>query len=141
MSIKNAKLRDNEKILLDILANNLFNAGRKVELNEDNLNAVWCEAYTQAVTLMAFQNFGGELLKVELPVVIRNLLNQTLADNAKIDYEHVRICNIMKNAGVRCTILKGYASALYYPDPLMRSMGDVDFIVDTDDFEKAADVT
>ena len=140
MGIKNAVLREHEKILLDILANNLFGAERKVNLNEDNLAAVWREAYTQAVTLMAFQNFGGELLKVELPVVIRNLLNQTLADNAKIDYEHVRICNIMKNAGVRCTILKGYASALYYPDPLMRSMGDVDFIVDTDDFEKAAGV-
>ncbi len=140
MGIKNAVLREQEKILLDILANNLFGAERKVNLNEDNLNAVWSEAYTQAVTLMAFQHFGSENFKGELPVFIRNSLNQTLADNAKIDFEHVRICNMMKNAGVRCTILKGYASALYYPDPLMRSMGDVDFLVDTDDFEKAAKV-
>ena len=138
MGIKTAVLREHEKILLDILANNLFGAERRVNLNEENLAAVWREAYTQAVTLMAFQNFGGEFLEGTVPVVIRNLLNQTLADNAKIDYEHVRICNIMKNAGVRCTILKGYASALYYPDSLMRSMGDVDFLVDTDDFEKAA---
>lgn len=140
MGIKTAVLREHEKILLDILANNLFGAERRVSLNEDNLAAVWREAYTQAVTLMAFHRFDGELLNGEFPVFIRNSLNQTLADNAKIDYEHVRICNIMKNAGVRCTILKGYASALYYPDPLMRSMGDVDFIVDTDDFEKAAGV-
>ena len=44
----------------------------------------------------------------------------------------------MKTAGIPCTILKGFASALYYPDSLMRSMGDVDFLVDTDDFEKAS---
>lgn len=135
MGIKNAVLKEHEKILLNMLANSLFNAGREVNLNEDNLNAVWLEAYTQAVTLMAFQGFGGEI-----PMFIRNSLNQTLADNTKIDFEHVRICSMMKNAGVRCTILKGYASALYYPDPLMRSMGDVDFLVDTDDFEKAAEV-
>lgn len=140
MSIKNAKLRDNEKILLDILANNLFSAGRKVELNEDNLNAVWCEAYVQAVTLMAFNNYGEDIIKGELGELIKKRLSQTLAENARNDYEHVRICSVMKNAGIPCTILKGFASALYYPDPLMRSMGDVDFLVDADNFEKANEV-
>ena len=137
MSIKNAKLRENEKILLDILANNLFNAGRKVHLNEDNLNAVWCEAYAQAVTLMAFHNSDENILEGNKCRYIRKKLSQTLSDNAKIDFEHIRICNIMKKADIPCTILKGYASALYYPDYLMRSMGDVDFLVDTDNFEEA----
>ena len=140
MGIKNAKLREHEKVLLDILANNLFNAGRTVNLNEDNLNAVWCEAYAQAVTLMAFHNSNYEILKSDKCEYIRKKLSQTLAKNAKIDFEHVRICSIMSDAGVPCTILKGFASALYYPDPLMRSMGDVDFLVDTDNFEKAANV-
>ena len=140
MSIKNAGLREHEKILLDILANNLFNAGRKVNLTEENLNAVWCEAYAQAVTLMAFYNSDEEVLKNGKCEYIRKKLTKTLAGNAKIDFEHIRICDIMKNAGIPCTILKGFASALYYPDPLMRSMGDVDFLVDTDDFEKATEV-
>ena len=139
MGIKNAKLREHEKILLDILANNLFNAGRKVDLNGDNINAVWCEAYTQAVTLTAFNNSQNEILKSSQNEHIKKKLNHTLANNTKIDFEHVRICNIMKNAGIPCTILKGFASSLYYPDPLMRSMGDVDFLIDTDDFEKATE--
>lgn len=139
MSIKNAGLREHEKILLDILANNLFNAGRKVNLTEENLNAVWCEAYAQAVTLMAFYSSDEEVLKNGKCEYIRKKLTKTLAGNAKIDFEHIRICDIMKNAGIPCTILKGFASALYYPDPLMRSMGDVDFLVDTDDFEKATE--
>ena len=140
MSIKNAKLREHEKILLDMLANNLFDAGRKVDLNEGNLNAVWREAYVQAVTLMAFHNSKEDILKSNKCEHIRIKLSNTLAKNAKIDFEHVRICSIMSDSGVPCTILKGFASALYYPDPLMRSMGDVDFLVDTDNFEKAANV-
>lgn len=140
MGIKNAVLREHEKSLLDILANSLFDAGRKVSLNEDNLNAVWGEAYSQAVTLMAFHHFNSNIYEGEPPAYIKRSLSQTLADNAKIDFEHVHICSIMKNAGIRCTILKGYASALYYDDPFMRSMGDVDFLVDTDDLEKAAKI-
>ncbi len=137
MGIKNAKLREHEKALLDILANNLFNAGRRVNLEEVDLNAVWCEAYAQAVTLMAFHNSNDKILKSEKCEYIRKKLSNTLAGNAKIDFEHVRIHGIMTNHGIPYTILKGFASALYYPDPLMRSMGDVDFLVDTDDFEKA----
>ncbi len=139
MSIKNAKLREHEKALLDILANNLFNAGRKIDYETVDLKAVWREAYTQAVTLMAFHNSDSELLKSDDCEYIKRRLGQTLADNIKIDFEHVRIHNIMKSAGVPYTVLKGFASALYYPDPLMRSMGDVDFLVDTDNFEKSAE--
>ena len=140
MSIKKAQLREHEKILLNILANNLFNAGRTVNLNEDNLNAVWCEAYAQAVTLMAFHKSDIAILQSDKCDYIRKKLSHTLAVNAKIDFEHVRICDIMQKADIPCTVLKGFASALYYPDALMRSMGDVDFLVDTDNFEKANEV-
>ena len=138
MGIKNAGLREYEKTLLDILANGLFGAGRKVDLNEENLNAVWCEAHAQAVTLMAFHNSTEKILRNENGRYIRRKLSDTLARNAKIDFEHVHICNIMKKAGVPCIILKGFGSAIYYPDPLMRSMGDVDFLVDTDNFDLAS---
>ena len=53
----------NEMRRMDILANNLFNAGRTVNLDEADLNAVWCEAYAQAVTLMAFHNSDYKILK------------------------------------------------------------------------------
>ena len=137
MGIKKAQLREHEKILLDILANNLFNAGRTVNLNEENLSAVWCEAYAQAVTLMTFNKSENSILTSDKCAYIRKKLSETLALNAKIDFEHVRICEIMKKADIPCTILKGFASALYYPDALMRSMGDVDFLIDAENLEKA----
>lgn len=140
MGIKKAQLREHEKVLLDILANNLFNAERRIDLNDGNMTALWCEAYAQAVMLMVFHNYKPEILQSNKYNYIIKKLSQNLANNARIDFEHVRICSIMKQAGIPCTILKGFASALYYPDALMRSMGDVDFLVDTDNFEKANEV-
>ncbi|MBR2867787.1 MAG: nucleotidyltransferase family protein [Clostridia bacterium] len=140
MSIKNARLREYEKALLDILADNLFSAGRQVNLNEIDLDALRLEAYSQAVSLIAFHNLKPEKYADSDLTGVRNILNKALSNNAKVDFEHVKICRIMENAGIPCVILKGYASALYYPDPLMRSMGDVDFLVDTDYLEKAGEV-
>ena len=132
MGIKTAVLREHEKTLLDILANNLFGAGRKVDFNSVDLNAVWCEAYTQAVSLMAFYNTSENMWDNEKHSYIHKKLSQALTVNTHNDFEHIRIHNIMTQAGIPYTILKGFASALYYPDPLMRSMGDVDFLVDGD---------
>lgn len=130
MNEKALKLKKHEKMLLDLLANGLFDARRNADMNSPEMNSVWLEAYFQTVTLIAFsgtdKNKGGKNI------------NQALADNAKIDYEHTRIHEIMTEAGIPYIILKGFASALYYRDPLMRSMGDVDFLVDTDYLEAAS---
>ncbi|MBQ4604850.1 MAG: nucleotidyltransferase family protein [Clostridia bacterium] len=131
MSNKPSKLNNHEKMLLDLLANGLFDLRRKVDMNAPEINTVWLEAYFQTVTLVAFsgtdKSSGGKNI------------NRALADNAKIDYEHTRIHGIMTEAGIPYVILKGFASALYYRDPLMRSMGDVDFLVHPDFIGAARD--
>lgn len=129
MNEKAFKLQKHQKILLDLLANGLFDAHKNVDANSPEMKTVWLEAYFQTVTLIAFS--GTDKSKGS-----KNI-NQALADNAKIDYEHTLIHKIMTEAGIPYVILKGYASALYYRDPLMRSMGDVDFLVDNRYLEAA----
>ncbi len=124
------KLEKHEKILLDLLANGLFDACRNIDLSCPEMSSVWLEAYFQTVTLIAFS--GTDKSKSG------SSINQALADNARIDYEHTRIHKIMTDADIPYMILKGYASALYYRDPLMRSMGDVDFLVDNRFLEAAS---
>ena len=46
------------------------------------------------------------------------------------------LCDLLKSADISFVILKGAASAYYYPNPDYRSMGDIDFIVKSEDFEK-----
>lgn len=45
---------------------------------------------------------------------------------------------MLTEAGIAYTVLKGSASASYYADPLSRVMGDVDFLVDAADLERAS---
>ena len=67
---------------------------------------------------------------------------------AKICYRHYimllsaqnEMIALMRQAGIPVIILKGSAAAVYYPDPIRRTMGDVDFIVPQDRFEEASEL-
>ncbi len=48
------------------------------------------------------------------------------------------LINILANNGIRACILKGSSVAMNYPNPLARSMGDIDILVDECNYEKAA---
>lgn len=61
---------------------------------------------------------------------------QTLVNNVRIDYEHAEAHRLMMKAGVPYVILKGSASAAYYPEPLFRTMGDVDILIARSDLRK-----
>lgn len=49
-----------------------------------------------------------------------------------------QLLQLLEENGIPCVIIKGAAAAMYYPDPTLRTMGDVDFLVKRCDFEKAA---
>lgn len=60
-----------------------------------------------------------------------------LANSIRSFYEHGELHEIMTDAHVPYVVLKGAVSASYYPDPVLRSMGDVDFFVRSDDIAKS----
>ena len=47
------------------------------------------------------------------------------------------LCRILGDNGIKFAILKGSAAAVYYPEPIRRNMGDIDFIVPVDEFDWA----
>lgn len=48
--------------------------------------------------------------------------------------------SLLRKADIDFVILKGTAAAMYYPCPQYRTMGDIDFIVDPEQFDKAYDI-
>ena len=52
---------------------------------------------------------------------------KTLSSNIRVINSHAELTRVL--AGIPFTTFKGYASAFYYPVPINRPMGDVDFIV------------
>ena len=52
-------------------------------------------------------------------------------------HEEDELKKVLDRVGIPFVILKGNAAAVYYKDPSLRTMGDIDFLVRPDDFTRA----
>ncbi len=132
-----SKLNIHNQALLRLVSNNLFHTDYKIELDSDGIKEVWLEAYLQAVGLIAFAKADIECIESPELNFIKEGLSDRLVANTRIGFEHVRINSLMTQAGIPYTIIKGLASSMYYSDPLLRATGDIDFLVDPADIERA----
>lgn len=126
-----------EQILLDLLSNSMFDANREIECSSAIWPLVWREAYMQAVSLLAFSGSAPENCNEPLLQKIREKLKDDVRGVINVNKQHIRLHNILTKADIPYVILKGAASASYYKDPLLRAMGDVDFLVNEADIERA----
>ena len=58
----------------------------------------------------------------------------------RVMYSQNQIIELLENNNIPFVIIKGAASAMYYPHPSLRSMGDVDILVKRGDFNRAAEL-
>lgn len=129
---------EKENNVLALVSHALFCSDMPRIKNED-IGSVWQEAYAQGVSTLAFSSYkiDGESNDIG---VIRHIMRSRLMRNVAVGSQHARLHGLMTNAGIDYVILKGCASAFYYPDPLLRDMGDVDFLVRSEDIERASDI-
>ncbi len=124
-----------QKTVLQLLSAAMFQKPFSAEKDVD-WKAVFGECMAQSVVSLAF----SVLPKSEVPQAVyeqwKVLVNGNLAVNSKISYAHTMLNELLHQADLPYVILKGCASAEYYDDPLLRTMGDVDFYVLSDRFEK-----
>ncbi len=133
-------LNESQKALLQLLKNNLFNIRSPIEIDEELVKYVWKEAYFQAVSLPVFSNFKFENYSNKELNYIKTEMSSILVYSVRMASAHTQIHSILTSAGIPYTIIKGLASALYYPDPIMRATGDIDFLVKSEDLLKADSV-
>lgn len=94
----------------------------------------------QTVPLLAYEAAKTQDVDSEVLGGWQKTAMAVLANNVRVDHGHAQLHELMTKAGVPYVILKGCASAAYYPDPLLRSMGDIDFLVRTEDLGRAGKV-
>lgn len=105
-----------QKQLLDALAAALFAAPPAGPLSREAQE----EALRQAV----------------YPLVVDDVAAlQRVTKNVQVCYEQDKLAKALE--GVPFVILKGLAAAIYYPDPMKRTLGDIDLIVAPEDFTRA----
>lgn len=140
-----------ENVLLEILRREVTgeDGTEKMELSVAGLNAVMRLAREHAVTGLvanaAMRNrivIAGGAAEGRGEAVMR-LMQQTMAHRQNLRrFEDAVGCfaRLMKENGIAYVVFKGLAVARHYPEPFVRTMGDVDFYVPQRDFLRAVEV-
>lgn len=115
--------------LLNLLSNALFNSDKPVEITTPN--ALVTEASAQAAL---------PLIALDIIPTAKTQVNAILAKNLTVIYEHTELHELLTSNNIPFVILKGCASAAYYDDAVLRTMGDVDFLVNQQDLSRAGEL-
>lgn len=120
-----------QKIFFDFLR---FSIGSAKKIPDSLKEADWKELYciAQKQTLLGVLFYGiRRLPKVLVPE--QKLLMQWMVmaemirkQNIRLFQDSVKVCKNFENEGFANCILKGQGNALLYPDPYMRTPGDID---------------
>lgn len=130
-------LSNNQKMVLCAVSNVLFNYSSSYP-NYD-YSELKKESYDQAVYLLVYSAMASYLPKLEQESWL-DLSERIIAKNMTTDFEHSELHDLMNENNIPYTTIKGSGAASYYPDPLKRMMGDVDFIIHKENFAEAEKV-
>lgn len=114
-------MTNDQSILLSLICSCLWGAPRP-----ENAEEAMEQAKIQALVPLLYPN-SAEAMRYS-------------AHYIRILYAQDMLMDLMRAAGVPAVILKGSAAAVYYPEPFLRTMGDIDFIVPADRFQEASDL-
>ena len=149
--MKNNLLDTAENALLEILKREITGQDgmEKMELSVAGLNAILRLAKEHAVAGLlanaAVRNrivIDGGAAEGRGEAVMR-LMQQTMVHRQgmlRCEDAVGRFARLMKENGIAYVVFKGLAVAKHYPEPFVRTMGDVDFYVPKEDFLRAVEV-
>ena len=70
----------------------------------------------------------------------RSKANLVTAHFVRILHYQEQLYRLLKEHGIPMVILKGTAAAIYYPNPSQRSMGDIDYLVPMEHFDRTKEL-
>lgn len=129
-------LSEEQNVLLSLISESLFVKNETVSLDSIDFLKLWKEAEIQTVPLLSMNQIEAKGASQEEKAYFKNKLQSYFFRNIAVGTEHCHLHDLLTDAGIPYVIIKGMASSVYYPDELMRLMGDVDFIVSQNDMNK-----
>lgn len=129
-----------EQAVLALTGKSSFQTGQRMPARDADWQGIYEECCQQAVPALAWKSVDREALPKELADRWKDTLAVQAYHSLQVTWQHQQVHELMEQAGIPYVILKGCASAAYYPAPLERTMGDVDFLVRPRDLERAGKV-
>lgn len=116
------------QIMLDLLGDSLH--GRESEpIEEQYWQTIIEEMLIQTVFAVPVDYINLEKIEHSEKIKYMQLIGKNLQKYHTLMSEQQILLNILDNAGIVSVILKGSSSAMNYPSPVNRCMGDIDIIV------------
>lgn len=132
------EINQEQHVILAVLSNALF--GKPLELPaEADWDALFRESVAQAVFPTVFQTVQSFLPEETKKNWEKKFLQYT-ASNIRVNAAHANLHRLLTEHDIPYVILKGCASARYYPSPELRVLGDVDFLVGVEDLKRCAEL-
>lgn len=126
-------------LLLSLIKNSQFGLDEDI-VSADNVdwNDIYCEAKVQSVLGLVINDIPDD--KIAKINENKHISIQQTASYVRYLHAETNLKDLLYSAGIPFVILKGNAAAIYYKDPSKRAMGDIDFIVPQNKFEKSQEL-
>ena len=126
---------ETQQTMIKLVARQLFGAESECSPEAD-WPAILSEAQAQAVFSLVFSYAERVMPESEEKSKLIQRKFRFSAENIRNLHYHVELHRFLESHDIPYVILKGQASSMYYPDPMLREMGDVDFLVRKEDMQK-----
>lgn len=121
-------MTDAQKNLLRLTAAALKNEKTDVPVTADTVR----EACAQTVLPLVYS-----VLSDEDRAKCRGVFAKCVSRIIRVTEDHIYYASVLEDAGIPYVVIKGVASSEYYPEPELRMLGDVDILVNEEDFSRA----
>lgn len=117
-------------VLLSLIRKSLWNSNDSIPNIID-----WDEIYTEAVN-QTVAGLVSHIIPQDNQQAWQTAKYATLAKFVRILNAQDMLFSLLNSNNIPFVILKGTSAAIYYPDPSVRTMGDIDVLVQQDKFVK-----
>ena len=128
---------DKNKLIFDLLQAALFQKDITLPNNID-WNQILQEMKIQTVAGLPYEWLcSRDVLDAKIKMYWNQIVVFQVSFWVKLMHEQELLIQLMRKNNINMVILKGAAAAIYYPRPDLRTMGDIDFLVNPKEFQKA----
>lgn len=128
---------DKNKLIFDLLQAALFQKDITLPNNID-WNQILQEMKIQTIAGLPYEWLcSRNVLDAKIKMYWNQIVVFQVSFWVKLMHEQELLIQLMRKNNINMVILKGAAAAIYYPRPDLRTMGDIDFLVNPKEFQKA----
>ena len=132
-------MTENQIAVCKLLGNALFKVPFQ-ENNEIDWNEVFCEMSQQKVQGLVFNSLAELNIPIEVRERWKNDVRKIVMTSTNIKHAQNELVSLLEKEKIHYIILKGTAIAAYYPEPRLRTMGDVDLYVPQNHYNQAIEL-